>query len=243
MAADELVRVLQWRAQCLGGRKWDGIDILSIVVLLAIHCLVLLALFHFNWSAFWVTVALYYVTGVGVTLSLHRKLAHRSVKLPKWLEYSFAYCAVLSLQGSPLEWVSTHRIHHQVSDTWSDPHSPIRGYWFSYIGWIFAYRSFSWYYRFLDYTYLFHSVTLAWSCTVCSRRITLSSLGTGCAASIYLHTTFSVNWVCHKWGKQVWDIGDQSRKLHLEKVGPANNHHAFQHSAQQGLEWWQIHIL
>ncbi|CAL8152012.1 unnamed protein product [Prunus armeniaca] len=74
---------------------------------------------------------------VVMTLSYHRNLAHRSFTLPKWLEYSFAYCGVLSLQGSPIEWVSTHRYHHQFSDTGKDPHSPIKGFWHSHMGWIF----------------------------------------------------------------------------------------------------------
>ena len=44
------------------------------------------------------------------------------------------------LQGSPIEWVSTHRYHHQYTDTKKDPHSPIKGLWFSHIGWIFNHR-------------------------------------------------------------------------------------------------------
>ncbi|KAL6140179.1 hypothetical protein ACLB2K_058480 [Fragaria x ananassa] len=108
---------------------------------LAVHCLALLGPFYFIWSAFWLAVALYFVTGVGITLSFHRNLAHRSFKLPRWLEYSFAYCAVLSLQGSPIEWVSTHRLHHQYTDTMDDPHSPIKGFWYSHIGWVVDYRS------------------------------------------------------------------------------------------------------
>ncbi|KAL5707017.1 palmitoyl-[glycerolipid] 7-desaturase [Ranunculus cassubicifolius] len=50
-------------------------------------------------------------------LSYHRNLTHRSFKLPKYLEYFFAYCGLLALQGDPILWVSTHRYHHKVSDT------------------------------------------------------------------------------------------------------------------------------
>ncbi|PRQ21036.1 putative acyl-CoA desaturase [Rosa chinensis] len=80
------------------GRQWNGVDIASVFTLTAIHLLALLAPFSFTWSAFWLAVVLYYVTGVGVTLSFHRNLAHKSFKLPKWLEYFFTYCAVHSLQ-------------------------------------------------------------------------------------------------------------------------------------------------
>ena len=119
------------------GRHWNGVNIASAFTLTAIHLLALLAPFHFTWSAFWLAVALYYVTGVGVTLSYHRNLSHKSFKLPKWLEYFFAYCAVHAHQGSPLEWVNSHRTHHQFTDTQNDPHTPIKGFWFSHMGWLF----------------------------------------------------------------------------------------------------------
>ena len=79
------------------GRKWNMAHVFT-VMFLALHCLCLFAPFHFNWGAFWVAMALSLLTGLGETLSYHRNLAHRSFTLPKWLEYSFAYCGVLSLQ-------------------------------------------------------------------------------------------------------------------------------------------------
>ena len=33
--------------------------------------------------------------------------------------------------------MSTHRYHHQHTDTERDPHSPVQGFWFSYVIWIF----------------------------------------------------------------------------------------------------------
>jgi stearoyl-CoA desaturase (delta-9 desaturase) len=46
-------------------------------------------------------MALYVITGMfGITLSFHRNLSHKSFKLPKWLEYTFAYCGVQALQVS-----------------------------------------------------------------------------------------------------------------------------------------------
>jgi hypothetical protein len=33
---------------------------------------------------------------------------------PKWVEYTLAYCGAMAVQGDPLEWVSSHRHHHQV---------------------------------------------------------------------------------------------------------------------------------
>lgn len=80
-------------------RKWNSLDVGTAGVILAMHFLSVFAPFVFNWSAFWLAMALYAVTGLlGITLSFHRNLSHKSFKLPKWLEYSFAYCGVQALQ-------------------------------------------------------------------------------------------------------------------------------------------------
>lgn len=33
--------------------------------------------------------------------------------------------------------MNTHRYHHQYTDTERDPHSPVQGFWFSYVIWTF----------------------------------------------------------------------------------------------------------
>ncbi|KAL5714733.1 hypothetical protein ACHQM5_016653 [Ranunculus cassubicifolius] len=216
---------------------------------LVIHFLALLGPFYFTWSAFWLAVALYYVTGLGITLSFHRNLAHRSFKLPKWLEYSFAYCGVLALQGSPIKWVHTHRLHHQFTDTRDDPHSPIiKGFWYSHIGWVIDdYHPLfgkQWYYRFIHHTYPCHFIALGMLLYAVGGMPFLV-WGMGVRTVYTLHITFSINSICHTWGKQVWNTGDMSRNnwlfgLLAHGEGWHNNHHAFEYSARQGLEWWEV---
>jgi fatty-acid desaturase len=80
---------------------------------------------------------MYFITGcLGITLSFHRQLTHRSFTTPKWLERVFAYCGVMSVQGDPLEWVSCHRYHHLHCETPLDPHSVYEGFWWSHMGWL-----------------------------------------------------------------------------------------------------------
>lgn len=80
-------------------RKWNSMDVGTAGVVLAMHLLTLFAPFQFSWAALSVAVTLYFVTGLfGITLSFHRNLSHRSFKLPKWLEYLFAYCGVQAMQ-------------------------------------------------------------------------------------------------------------------------------------------------
>ncbi|KAF8011713.1 hypothetical protein BT93_J2098 [Corymbia citriodora subsp. variegata] len=91
--------VMKRKRRVFSGRKWNFMDIEIAGGILAMHLLSLLAPFYFSWSALWVAIFLYEVTGLfGITLSYHRNLSHRSFKLSKPLEYLFAYCGVLALQ-------------------------------------------------------------------------------------------------------------------------------------------------
>ncbi len=59
------------------------------------------------------------------------------------------------------------------------------------------------------------------------------------------HSTFSINSLCHFFGRRRFATGDESRNLlwlSLPTLGEAwhNNHHAFPTSARHGLRWWQL---
>ncbi|KAK9112197.1 hypothetical protein Scep_019716 [Stephania cephalantha] len=158
------------------GRKWNLRDVIYFAIMLTLHLMCLLAPWTFNWNAFWVAAVLYVVTGMfGLLLSYHRQLSHSSFKLPKLLEYFFAYCGVHALQGHPIDWVSRHRFHHKYTDTERDPHTPVDGFWFGHINWIFDIEYMvqkvgkrknvgdlrkQVYYRFLQRTYLLHPMAL-----------------------------------------------------------------------------------
>ena len=75
----------------------------------------------------------------------------------------------------------------------------------------------------------------------------LTGLLWGGAVRIFVlhHSTFSINSLCHYFGRQGFETGDQSRNLlwlSLPTLGEAwhNNHHAFPTSARHGLRWWQL---
>ncbi|MGD0969385.1 MAG: acyl-CoA desaturase, partial [Candidatus Aquilonibacter sp.] len=92
--------------------------------LVGLHVGALLAFLpmFFHWSAVIVMLVLIYLTsGVGISLGFHRLLTHRSLRLAKPLEYAIALLGTLALQGGPISWVGTHRIHHAHSDQDGDP--------------------------------------------------------------------------------------------------------------------------
>jgi stearoyl-CoA desaturase (delta-9 desaturase) len=75
----------------------------------------------------------------------------------------------------------------------------------------------------------------------------LTGLLWGGAVRIFFlhHATFSINSLCHFFGRRRFTTGDESRNLSwlsLPTLGEAwhNNHHAFPTSARHGLRWWQL---
>src|SRR3984957_19602775 len=120
----------------------DGINWLTSSVMVIFHLGALVALFFFTWKAFCAALFLWWVSGsLGIGMGYHRLLTHRSYSTPKWVEYFLTLCAVLTLEGGPIFWVATHRIHHQYSDHEGDPHSPRDGKWWAHMGWILMGRS------------------------------------------------------------------------------------------------------
>nr|GEY95935.1 palmitoyl-monogalactosyldiacylglycerol delta-7 desaturase, chloroplastic [Tanacetum cinerariifolium] len=242
------------------GRKWNVMDIVTASVMALMHLLCVFAPGTLSWGCLWLVFGLWIATGLfGITLSFHRNLTHKSFKLPKWAEYTFAYCGVQAIQGNPIDWVSTHRYHHQYCDTDKDPHSPTEGFWYSHMNWLFDTDNITKrcgepnnvadlekqpFYRFLRTTYIVHPIAFS---------ILLYALGgfpfivwgMGVRIVWVYHITWLVNSACHIWGQQAWNTGDLSRNNWWVGIlafgeGWHNNHHAFEYSARHGLEWWQI---
>jgi len=91
---------------------------------------------------------LYTVTGLGITVGLHRFFTHRSFDAARPIQALLAILAAMAVEGFVTDWVADHRCHHAHSDTDGDPHSPhvgrrpglrgrIGGLWHAHVGWIF----------------------------------------------------------------------------------------------------------
>ncbi|KAI3684375.1 hypothetical protein L6452_33598 [Arctium lappa] len=244
------------------GRKWRTLDLEMGIAIFAIHLLALFAPFTFTWGALCAACGRTFLCGLfGTTLSYHRNLAHHSFKLPKWLEYVFAYLGVLAFQRDPIFWVSIHRYHHQYVDSEKDPHSPTFGFWFSHMGWIFdsgyiieKYQErknvedlkSQKFYRFLKITHILHLYSFM-ALVYAFGGFTYLVWVVGVSTMFSYQGTFLVNSACHIWGNQKWDTGDLSKNnwwVALISFGEGwhNNHHAFEYSARHGLEWWQIDL-
>jgi stearoyl-CoA desaturase (delta-9 desaturase) len=196
---------------------------------------------------------------LGVDLSYHRQLSHRSFRTPKWLEYAFAYCGVIAAQGGPAEWVSNHLHHHRHCDTPLDVHSPCEGFWWAHMGWLFYHKIIMErvgdrsnamdMYKDPFYKHLekYSPLHVAGQLALWYALGGLPALVWGGALRIVCvyHITFFVNSAAHVWGDQTYNTGDLSRNnwwLGILAFGGGwhNNHHAFEWSARHGLEWWQF---
>jgi stearoyl-CoA desaturase (delta-9 desaturase) len=106
-----------------------------------VHGLALLVLlpYCFSWSGVVLCVLGLYVFGtLGINLGYHRLLTHGGLKVPAGLEYALAVLGMCCLEDSPARWVAMHRMHHRDSDEVNDPHSPLAGFLWGHMGWLFV---------------------------------------------------------------------------------------------------------
>src|SRR5579859_71640 len=218
-----------------------------------------------SWSDLILLAVMYSAVALGVTVGYHRMLTHRSFRPHPVVKLVLLVLGSMSLEGSALQWASTHTKHHAESDKEGDPHSPVEGFFHAHLGWIFKDREADpqIYGRHLlkDPIVMFVSRTfLLW--VVLSLAIPFAAGGLiggwhgawtgllwGGLVRIFLnhHVTWSVNSVCHTLGKREFETTDRSRNEWVVGLlafgeGWHNNHHAFPRSAFHGLHWWQFDL-
>jgi fatty-acid desaturase len=231
------------------------------IVMALFHIGALAAIFLFNWRLLIAGVFLYWLaTGLGISMGYHRLLTHRSYKIPLFLEYFFTVCGTLTLEGGPISWVATHRIHHQSADRPGDPHSPRDGALWAHAGWLLFgeanhsnTRKMSKYapdlakHRFYVWLNNYHWVPMI------VLGILLYGIGGFplvlwgiCLRVVFgLHTTWLVNSATHMWGSRRFETHDDSRNNWWVAYltfgeGWHNNHHAHPSSARHGLAWYEF---
>ena len=242
-------------------REQLGVNWANAVFLIVAHVAAIAALFFWSWTAVISAVALYWVAGsLGIGMGYHRLLTHRAYKVPKPVEYFLAICGTLALEGGPIQWVVTHRIHHAHADRAGDPHTPRDGGWWAHVGWILwgtaqdheaetiahyapdlvKERFYRWLNRFYYIPLLLVGIALfvfgGWGVLLWGVFLRLT---------IALHATWLVNSATHLWGRRRFETDDDSRNswwVALLSFGEGwhNNHHAHPTSAQHGVRWYEF---
>jgi stearoyl-CoA desaturase (delta-9 desaturase) len=253
--------VLRFNASRKSDSDKDQFNWLIAAFMVLFHVGAVAALFFFTWKAFFVAIFLYWVAGgLGLGMCYHRLLTHRSFTTPKWFEYFLTVCAVTAVEGGPLLWVATHRIHHQFADKEGDPHSPRDGKWWAHVGWILVGNALRQDAETLDryvpdlvedrfhvWITEYHFVPTAILGVVLYATGGLPFLlwGIFLRTVVGQHATWLVNSVTHIWGSRRFETRDTSTNnwwVALLSFGDGwhNNHHAHPVSARHGLAWYEI---
>jgi sn-1 stearoyl-lipid 9-desaturase len=235
----------------------------TTLFMILFHAGAIVALFVFTWKALILAIALWWISGgLGIGMGYHRLLTHRGYKTPKWLEYFLTLCGALALEGGPIAWVATHRVHHQNTDKEGDPHSPRDGGLWAHMGWIMTgkamHNSSGELLPFVPDLRKdkFHIWISKWHWVpICVLALVLFAVGGWpfvlwgifLRTVVNLHGTWLVNSATHMWGSQRFATGDTSKNSFWVAVltfgeGWHNNHHAAPQSPRHGLAWYEFDL-
>ena len=222
-----------------------------------------------------IALAFYLWTGFGVTVGFHRYFTHRAFETNGFVRATLAIAGSMAVQGPIIKWVADHRRHHAFSDREGDPHSPhledgpgvrgvVKGLWHAHMGWFFSEEQTSarrWApdllkddtIKRIDRLFPLWVVLTFALPPVVGLALTQSVEGAltaalwGSLVRIFMlhHVTWSINSICHFYGKRPFESDDFSTNnwvLSVVSLGESwhNNHHAFPSAAVHGIGKAQI---
>ncbi len=194
----------------------------------------------FSWLELGVFVGMYLISGFGVTIGFHRLFTHKSFETSRVMQAILAIAGSMAVEGSVLQWVATHRCHHQHSDAEDDPHSPhvfgrgfinmFRGLWQAHMGWLFTpskdnlkryiadfrndrlIRTMSALFPVWVLVGMLVPAAVVGLVTMTWSGAFMGLLWGGLVRMFFVHhITWSINSVCHIWGSRPFESHDESR--------------------------------
>ncbi len=229
-----------------------------------------------NWPTVLVGIAFYLVSGLGIAMGFHRFFTHTSFKSSRAFKIALGVAGSLAVEGPILNWVSDHRRHHKYSDKEGDPHSPWRfgtslpalakGLVWAHVGWMFdrkvtSVRKFSpdWLadsdivavnrlFPVLTGVTLLAPALIVGLWTMSWTGALIAFFWAGLVRVSFLHhVTWSINSICHTFGKREFEARDKSKNvawLAVLSFGESwhNLHHADPTCARHGVFKGQIDI-
>lgn len=225
----------------------------------------------------YVLLGFYVLTGLGITLGWHRYFSHKSFETSAGVKAALAIAGSMAMQGPLTQWVTDHRKHHALSDKEGDPHSPhagrepgalsaFVGLLHAHVGWLFLTKGMErgplyakdlyndgmvrWIDRlYLVWVFLTLGIPFAIGYAFGGLALGLEVMVWGGLIRIFVwqHVTFSINSVCHMFGRQDYRSRDESRNVRWLapfSFGESwhNNHHAFPSSARHGIDRGQLDV-
>jgi stearoyl-CoA desaturase (delta-9 desaturase) len=229
-----------------------------------------------GWHDVVIAIAFYLVSGLGISVGLHRYFTHGSFKAVRGFKIALAIAGSLAIEGPVITWVADHRRHHKYSDKEGDPHSPWRfgndwkalskGLAFAHTGWLFdgdvtspekfcpdwladsdVARVSRWFPWLVTGSLLGPALigglwSMSWQ-----GAVTAFFWASLVRIAFLHHVTWSINSICHTFGKEEFEVRDKSRNvswLAILSFGESwhNLHHADPTCARHGVLKGQIDI-
>lgn len=191
-----------------------------------------------------------------ITAGYHRSFAHHTYKMNRFWQFVMAFGGTTAAQKGPLWWAALHRDHHRFADTPDGIHSPLKGFWWSHVGWILCDKySETRFDRIPDFAQFpelrwlnKHNWIGPWTLGTATFLVFgVRGLVVGFFLSTVLlwHGTFLVNSLAHVFGRRRYVTHDSSRNSLLIALvtggeGWHNNHHYLPSSTRQGFFWWEL---
>ena len=227
-----------------------------------------------GWHDAVLAVVFYYISGLGISMGFHRYFTHSSFKANTGLRVALAIAGSLAIEGPVLTWVADHRRHHKYSDREGDPHSPwrfgddwkalIKGLCWAHVGWLFdgnhtSREKFcpdlladkrmvriSNYFPALVAASLLAPALIGglWSMSW-QGAVTAFFWASLVRIAFLHHVTWSINSICHTFGKEEFEVRDKSRNVNwlaILSFGESwhNLHHSDPTCARHGALRGQI---
>ncbi len=199
-------------------------------------------------------------TGLSITVGYHRLFAHRSFQASPLITFLALFFGAGALEQSALLWSSQHRDHHRYVDTDRDPYNIKQGFWYAHIGWMLFWHEKPTTVNVEDLRANAlimhqHRYYLSWAITagvflplaigaVTGHLLGAFLLGVVGRLTLVHHSTWSINSICHTFGKATYDIDATARDHWLVAFltngeGYHNFHHRFASDYRNGVRWYQ----
>jgi len=220
-----------------------------------------------NWS--WWEIVIYtlvmtHITIAGVTIFLHRCMAHRSLDLHPIAQHFFRFWLWVTTGMVTREWTAIHRKHHAKCETEEDPHSPqTRGIRKVLLEGAELYRAEAknketvakfghgcpndWIERNVYSRFSWQGVGLMLIIDVALFGVIGLSVWAVQMLWIPIHAAGIINGLGHWWGYRNYDCEDASTNvspwgLIIGGEELHNNHHTYPTSAKFSIKWYEFDV-
>lgn len=211
-------------------------------------------------SADWILFAVYLAgTGMSITVGYHRLYSHRAFSAHRLVHLFTLFFGAAAFEQSALDWASQHRDHHRFVDTERDPYNIKKGFFYAHMGWLLFWTRHIHHDNVQDMTAdplirNQHERYYLW-CILSGILVPVAigylagslwgALWIAVCLRVFLvhHATFSINSVCHRFGRATYDPHATARDHWLVAFltngeGYHNFHHRFPSDYRNGVRWY-----